>query len=141
MSIPWIERRWWVAIIISIGVFMSTLDASVVNISLPTITQALHTHLKAVAWVVMAYLIIITGCLLLMGRLADLLGQTKIYIFGLVTFTLGSALCGFSPTVYFLIGSRMVQGLGASALMAIGPAIMTTVFPDKDRGQALGLVG
>lgn len=141
MFLSMTDRRWWVAINISIGVFMSTLDASVVNISLPTITQALHTHLKAVAWVVMGYLIIITGCLLLMGRLADLFGQRRIYLLGFSTFTLGSALCGFSPTIYFLIGSRMIQGLGASALMAIGPAIMTTAFPDRDRGQALGMVG
>jgi EmrB/QacA subfamily drug resistance transporter len=135
------DRRLWVTLNVSIGTFMSTLDASVVNISLPTITQALNTHVKAVAWVVVAYLIVITGCLLLMGRLADLLGQKRIYLFGLCTFTLGSALCGFSPTVYFLIGSRMIQGFGASALMAIGPAIMTTAFPEKDRGQALGIVG
>ena len=141
MSLPKIDRRWWVTLNVSIGIFMSTLDASVVNISLPTITQALNTHVKAVAWVVMAYLIVITGCLLLMGRLADLLGQKRIYLFGLCTFTLGSALCGLSPTVHFLIGSRMIQGLGASALMAIGPAIMTTAFSDKDRGQALGIVG
>ena len=141
MVIPQMDRRWWVILNISIGVFMATLDASVVNISLPTITQALDTHLKAVAWVVMAYLIVITGCLLLMGRLADLLGQKKIYLFGLFIFTLGSALCGISPTVHFLIGSRMVQGFGASALMAIGPAIITTAFPEKDRGQALGIIG
>src|SRR5512136_2052598 len=123
MSLPKMDRRWWVTLNVSIGIFMSTLDASVVNISLPTITQALNTHLKAVAWVVMAYLIVITGCLLLMGRLADLYGQRKVYLFGFITFTLGSALCGSSPTIYFLIGSRMLQGIGSSALMAIGPAI------------------
>jgi EmrB/QacA subfamily drug resistance transporter len=94
-----------------------------------------------VAWVVMSYLIVITGCLLLMGKLADLFGQRRVYLFGLLTFTLGSAFCGFSPTVYFLIGSRMIQGLGASALMAIGPAIITNAFPEKDRGQALGIIG
>src|SRR3990172_6445714 len=127
------NRRWWTVFNISIGIYMSTLDASIVNVSLPTIIQSLNTHLKAVAWVVMAYLIIITGCLLVMGRLADLFGQRKIYVLGLLTFTLGSALCGFSPTIYFLIGSRMIQGLGASALMAIGPAIITTAFPEEDR--------
>jgi EmrB/QacA subfamily drug resistance transporter len=89
----------------------------------------------------MGYLIVITGCLLLVGRFADLFGRKKIYLFGLFTFTLGSALCGFSPTVHFLIASRMVQGFGASALMAIGPAIITTAFPEKDRGQALGIIG
>jgi EmrB/QacA subfamily drug resistance transporter len=126
---------------VSIGVYMSTLDASIVNISLPTIVRSLNTHLTAVAWVVMAYLVIITGCLLVMGRLADLLGQRRVYLFGLLTFTAGSAFCGFSPTIYFLIGSRVLQGLGASALMAIGPAILTTTFREEERGQALGMLG
>jgi len=126
---------------ISIGIFMSTLDASIVNISLPTIVQSLNTNIKTVAWVMMAYLIIITGCLLLMGRLADLLGQRRIYWLGFLTFTIGSGLCGFSTTIDFLIGARMIQGLGASALMAIGPAIITSAYPEKDRGQALGMLG
>jgi EmrB/QacA subfamily drug resistance transporter len=133
--------RWWVTVNISIGVYMSTLDASIVNISLPTITRSLNTHLRAVAWVVIAYLIVITGCLLLTGRLSDLFGQRRIYLLGYLTFTIGSALCGVSPTIYFLIGSRMLQGLGASALMANGPAILTTAYPDHERGRALGILG
>ena len=141
MSTPKIDSRWWVTLTISIGIFMSTLDASIVNISLPTIVRSLHTDLKTVAWVVMAYLIIITGCLLLMGRLADLFGRGKIFLLGFLTFTLGSTLCGFSPTIHLLIGSRVIQGLGASALMAIGPAIITTSFPEKDRGRTLGMLG
>ena len=128
------NRRWWVAVNVSMGVFMSTLDASVVNISLPTITQSFHTQLKVVAWVVTAYLIVITGCLLIMGRLTDLLGQRKIYLVGFSTFTLGSAFCGLSPTIHSLILSRIIQGLGASALIASGPAILTTVFPEEKRG-------
>src|SRR3989339_826721 len=99
------ERRWFITFNISIGIFMSTLDASVVNISLPTIVQSLNTHLKAVAWVVMAYLIVITGCLLLMGRLADLFGQRRVYGWGFFVFTVSSALCGLSPDIYSLIGS------------------------------------
>ena len=120
---------------------MSTLDASIVNISLPTIVRSLDTHLTAVAWVVMAYLIVITGCLLVMGRLSDLFGQKQIYLLGFLIFTLGSAFCGFSPTISFLIGSRMLQGLGASALMANGSAILTTAYPEEDRGKALGILG
>jgi len=141
MSFPAMNRRRWVTLNISIGVYMSTLDASIVNISLPTIVQSLNTHLTAVAWVVMSYLIVITGCLLVMGRLSDLFGQRKIYLLGFLTFTIGSALCGFSPTIYFLIGSRMLQGLGASALMVNGPAILTTAYPEEERGKALGIVG
>jgi EmrB/QacA subfamily drug resistance transporter len=120
---------------------MSTLDASIVNISLPTVVRSLDTDLTAVAWVVMAYLIVITGCLLVMGRLSDLFGQKQVYLLGFLAFTLGSAFCGFSPTISFLIGSRMLQGLGASALMANGSAILTTAYPEEDRGKALGIMG
>src|SRR4030042_3861334 len=109
MSISSKNRQWWVMFNISIGVYMSTLDASVVNLSLPTIIQSLNTNLKMVAWVVTAYLIVITGCLLLIGRLADLWGQRRVYLFGFLIFTVGSALCGFSPTIHFLIGSRIIQ--------------------------------
>ena len=135
------NRQSWVTVTVSIGVYMSTLDASIVNISLPTIVQSLNTHLSAVAWVVMAYLIIITGCLLLMGRFSDLYGQRRIYLLGFLIFTIGSALCSFSPTIHFLIGSRMIQGLGASALMANSPAIVATAFPEQERGKALGMLG
>ena len=135
------NRRGWVTLSVWIGAFMSTLDASIVNISLPTIVRSLDTDLTAVAWVVMSYLIVITGCLLVMGRLSDLFGQKQIYLLGFLTFTLGSAFCGFSPTISFLIGSRMLQGLGASALMANGSAILTTTYPEEDRGKALGIMG
>jgi EmrB/QacA subfamily drug resistance transporter len=135
------DRRWFVTFNISIGIFMSTVDASVVNISLPTIIQSLNTHLKAAAWVVMAYLIVITGCLLLMGRLSDLFGQRKVYRWGFLIFTVSSALCGFSPSIYFLIGSRMLQGIGSAALMVVGPAILTAAYPEEERGEALGIAG
>ncbi len=135
------NRQSWVTLSVCIGVYMSTLDASIVNISLPTIIQSLNTNLSAVAWVVMAYLIIITGCLLLMGRFSDLYGQRRIYLLGFLIFTIGSALCSFSPSIHFLIGSRMIQGLGASALMANSPAIITTAFPEEERGKALGMLG
>ncbi|MFB3887370.1 MAG: MFS transporter [Thermodesulfobacteriota bacterium] len=135
------NRRWWVMLNISIGVYMSTLDASVVNLSLPTIIQSLNTDLKMVAWVITAYLIVIIGCLLLVGRLGDLLGQRKVYLSGFLIFTVGSALCGFSPTIHFLVFSRALQGLGASTLMVIGTAIVATAFPEKERGQAMGMIG
>ncbi len=135
------NQRWWVTVNISVGIYMSTLDASIINVSLPTIVESLNTDLTAVAWVIMAYLTVVTGCLLLIGRLSDLFGQRRIYLLGLLTFTLGSALCGFSPTIYFLIVSRVLQGLGASALMAIGPAILATTFREGERGQAMGIIG
>lgn len=126
---------------VSIGAFMSTLDASIVNISLPTIVISLNTTLPMVAWVVTGYLIIITGCLLLVGRVADLFGQKRTYILGFIVFTLGSVLCGISNNIYMLIGSRMIQGLGASSLMVNGTAIIATTFPETERGERLGMLG
>ncbi len=141
MALLFMNRQRWMTLNVSIGVYMSTLDASIVNISLPTITQSFNAPLKMVAWVVTAYLIVITGCLLIMGRLTDLFGQRRVYLLGFSTFTLGSALCGLSPAIHFLIGSRIIQGLGAAALMASGPAILATAFPEEKRGQALGIIG
>ncbi len=141
MSLSLDNRRRWVTLTVSLGTYMSTLDASIVNISLPTITQSFRAPLSSVAWVVTAYLIVITGCLLIMGRLTDLSGERKTYLIGFSAFTLGSALCGFSPSIYFLIASRIIQGLGGAALMASGPGILTKAFPEENRGQALGIIG
>ena len=136
-----LDRRWWVMFSISISVYMSTLDAGIVNVALPTVVRVLNTDLQTIAWVVMGYQIIITGCLLLVGRLADVFGQKRVYLAGLFTFTLGSVLCGVSPTIHVLIGSRIIQGLGASSLIVNGTAIIAMVFPEKERGQALGIIG
>jgi len=141
MFLSRVDRHSWILFNISISVYMSTLDASIVNISLPTIVRMLNTDIQAVAWVVTGYLITITGSLLLVGRLADLFGQRRMYLMGLLTFTLGSALCGVSPSITFLIGSRLVQGLGAASSMVNGMAIVATAFPEKGRGQALGILG
>lgn len=136
-----INKNLLITIGVSIGAFMSTLDASIVNISLPTIVKSLNTNLGMVAWVVTGYLIVITGCLLIIGRLADHLGQRRSYILGFMIFTLGSVLCGISQTIHMLIGSRMIQGLGASSLMVNGTAIIATTFPEKERGGRLGMLG
>ena len=101
MSMSAMDRQRWITLSVSIGAFMSTLDASVVNTTLPTIIQPLNTHLGAVAWVVTGYLIVITSCLLLMGKLADFFGQRRSYLFGFFVFTVGSGLCIFHPRSTF----------------------------------------
>lgn len=136
-----IEYKWKAMVVVAIGTFMATLDASIVNVSLPTITSSLRTTLPVAEWVVAIYLLVITGLLLTLGRLADLIGRKPIYIAGITVFTIGSALCGFSPTIYWLIASRGVQALGAAMIMANGPAITTDAFPASERGKAMGIVG
>ena len=132
--------KWAVMGILAIGIFMATLDSSIVNISLPTIAHFFAVPLSgAVEWVVIAYLVATAAILLTAGRLADMLGRKLVWSVGLVLFTLSSALCGFSPTLGFLIGSRAVQGLGGALIMAVSPAMLIAAFPPQERGRALGI--
>jgi EmrB/QacA subfamily drug resistance transporter len=116
---------------------MATLDASIVNIALPTLTKELGVELYRIKWVVISYLLVITCCLLPFGRVADQYGRKKTFQVGFGTFVLGSLLCGLSGSLPLLVASRILQGLGASMLMANGPAIIAAAF-GQDRGKALG---
>lgn len=131
-------QKWFVLAAVACGTFMATLDASVINIALPTLTKALSSELFQVKWVVIIYLLVITCLLLPFGRLADLYGRRKIFTFGYFVFTLGSGLSGLSSSLQQLLVARAVQGVGAAMLMANGPAIITSVFPAGERGKALG---
>src|SRR5579884_3807366 len=133
-------NKWAVLSIVAIGVFMATLDSSIVNISLPTIANYFGTALTgAVEWVIIAYLVVIAGVLLTIGRLADMVGRKNLWAAGLIVFTIGSAICGASPTLLVLIIARAFQGLGGALIMSVSPAILTGAFPPEERGRALGM--
>lgn len=136
-----LEYKWLTMIVVSIGTFMATLDASIVNVSLPTIMSSLHTNLATVQWVVSIYLLVLTGLLLTLGRLADLIGRKKIFIAGFAIFTVGSVMCGLSRTIHLLIAFRGLQAVGAAMIMANSPAILTDAFPGSERGKAMGMLG
>jgi EmrB/QacA subfamily drug resistance transporter len=123
------------------GVFLSTIDGSIVNISLPTLVDSFQTDFALVQWVVLAYLLTVTTLMLGVGRLADIYGKKPIYTAGFIVFTTGSVLCGLSPTIHTLIGFRVLQAVGASMVMALGMAIVTEAFPPTERGRALGISG
>jgi MFS family permease len=132
----------WVAFsAVAVGTLMATLDGNIVNVALPTLGVELGAHVDALQWIVNAYLLAITATLVLAGRLADRLGHRAVYTAGLLVFTLGSALCGAAPGLGALVGARVVQALGASAMMAIGAAVVTASFPAAMRGRALGSIG
>jgi len=133
--------RWRVFPPIALGVIMATLDASVVNIALPTMQRELRTGLSTVEWVALAYSLTLTGLLLASGRLADARGRRGIYGAGLALFTLASLLCGLAPDVGWLIGLRVVQGVGAALVSANGSALLVQAFPIEERGRALGAFG
>lgn len=117
---------------------MATLDSSIVNVALPSITVSFRTGLAYSRWVVIAYLFSITGLLLFFGKLADVIGRKIVFNLGFVIFTLGSLLCGLAQNIGQLIAFRGVQGFGAAMVMANGPAIITAAFPTNERGKALG---
>ena len=131
-------RKWWVLSAVACGTFMATLDSSIVNIALPTLTKELGTDLERVKWVVIAYLLVITCLLLPVGLLSDQKGRKPIFQVGFVVFVLGSALCGLAINLPVLVLFRMIQAVGAAMLMANGPAIITSTFEAKERGTALG---
>lgn len=133
--------RWYVLATVAIGTFMATLDSSIVNVALPTLSGQFNSNLSTLQWVVTAYLLTITSLLPVFGRLADLVGRKKVFAIGFLVFILGSALCGLAQNIWFLVGTRVFQAVGAAMLMSNSAAIITSIFPPKERGKALGLTG
>ncbi len=121
--------------------FMSTLDSSIVNVALPKMARLLSVSAEAIAWVVSVYLLVIVGAILIFGRLGDIVGKTRVFLYGVLGFTIGSLMCGMSGSFFMLIISRAVQALGAAAAMATNQGIITQVFPASERGKALGITG
>ena len=134
------SKRLQIISAVALGTFMGPLDASVVNIALPSITNYFRVPLSTVEWVVMAYLLIISSLLLTYGRLGDMYGHKRIYVLGFLIFTVGSLICGTSESIMLLIFFRAFQAVGAGMLMAIGPAIVTDVAPPQERGKFLGMI-
>ncbi len=143
MELPVVDysKKWYVLVSVGTGIFMSALDGSIVNVALPTISDALHTTFAVVEWVVLAYLLVVASSMLMVGRLGDMFGKKRFYVVGFVIFTFGSLLCGLSHTAELLILSRVVQAVGSVMLMALGPAILTESFPPHERGKSLGFSG
>ncbi|WP_242022210.1 DHA2 family efflux MFS transporter permease subunit [Microcoleus sp. FACHB-831] len=135
------NSKWLAMLGIGLGVLMFTVDTSIVNIALPTLVQTLNTTFAAIQWVVLSYLLVVTALVLGVARLGDMLGKKRLYLGGLILFTIASLLCGLAPSVGWLIGFRALQGLGAVFISALGAAIITEVFPDSERGRALGIIG
>jgi EmrB/QacA subfamily drug resistance transporter len=121
---------------------MAPIDASIVNVTLPTIAAYFGARLSAAQWVPMIYLLVISSLLLFYGRLGDILGYRRVYLTGLAGFVIASALCGLSyflPTIYWLVAFRAIQGLAAGMMMAVSMAIITASFPPTELGKGLGI--
>ncbi|MDD1717742.1 MAG: MFS transporter [Methanoregulaceae archaeon] len=129
---------------ISLAVFMSALDGTIVNIALPTISEAFRISSSLVSWVATAYLLVMAGCVLIFGKISDVIGYRKVFLSGFVIFTIGSFACGLLPDIFgsfpVLVGSRMFQAVGGAMITAIAPAMVTAYIPMQRRGAAMGIV-
>ena len=136
------SRRWQALALLCVAQFVVVLDASIVNVALPTIGDSLAFSQDNLSWVVNAYVLTFGGFLLLGGRLADLLGRRRIFIAGLILFAAASLAGGFAESEAVLIAARAIQGLGAALLSPAALSIITTTFKDgSERNKALGAWG
>ena len=134
------NKKWWTLAAVAFGLFMIMLDNTVVNVALPSIERDLHISISELEWIVTAYALDVRArCMITGGKLADLFGRRRIFVVGLVIFTLSSLACGFAPSAGFLIGARAVQGIGAALMNPATLSIITATFPPQERGQAIGI--
>jgi len=133
------KNPWLIFIVTAVGIGMSSLDAGIINVALPTISSQFQTNLSLAQWTVSGYLLVICILLPMCGKLSDIYTRRKMYLFGLLIFFLGSILCSLSFSILTLIVFRIIQGFGAAMIMANNQAIIVTTFPDNKRGLALGL--
>jgi EmrB/QacA subfamily drug resistance transporter len=135
------RRRWLILVAIGSFNFMATLVASIVNIALPTLSRELHVPMDHVTWIVLIYLITISGLLIFFGRLGDLIGKIRVFRAGTLVFTFGSLLAGFNFGFWFLLFARFVQAWGAAMTMSNSFGIITSVFPSRSRTRAMAAIG
>lgn len=132
------DRKWLVMAAVVAGILLATIDGSIVNIAFPTLVDSLDTTFNVVQWVSLAYLLTTATLTMGMSRLGDVVGKRKLYIAGFAIFTVASALCGLAPSVGWLIGFRVLQGVGSVLVLALGAALLVEAFPPQERGKALG---
>ncbi|MBK7127716.1 MAG: MFS transporter [Dehalococcoidia bacterium] len=135
------EYKWRCLIAVCFGTFMATMDFSIVNVALPTLSREFDKPPDTVVWVALASSLMVTGITLTAGRIGDLYGRKRVYITGWVIFTVGMLVASFAQTIEQLIAFRFFQAIGVALAIANGNAIVTEAFPPEQRGQALGTTG
>jgi EmrB/QacA subfamily drug resistance transporter len=135
------ERKWWTLIAVSIATFMLLIDVTIVNVALPDIQKSLHSNFSDLQWVVDAYALMLAALLLVTGSLADLFGRRRVFVLGLVVFTVSSLLSGLATTPLFLNLARGAQGVGGAAMFSTSLALLANSFRGPERGVAFGVWG
>jgi EmrB/QacA subfamily drug resistance transporter len=132
------NRRWWTLGAMCFALFMIMLDNTVVNVALPSIQKDLHSSISGLEWTVNAYTLSFAVLLVTGGRLGDIFGRRRMFLFGVVVFGLSSAFIGLSQTEAWLVAGRAVQGIGAAFMMPATLSIISNAFPPHERGKAIG---
>ncbi|CAB3822471.1 Multidrug resistance protein Stp [Achromobacter dolens] len=136
------RQRWWALMVLCLGVLMIVLDTTIVNVALPSIREDLHFTETSLVWVVNAYMLTFGGFLLLGGRLGDLLGRRRMFLAGLVLFTVASLACGLARGQGLLIAARAAQGLGGAVVSAVSLSLIMNLFTEAgERARAMGVYG
>jgi EmrB/QacA subfamily drug resistance transporter len=137
------EDRWKILPVVLLAPFMGCLDGSIVNVALPTMAKDLGAGLDGVQWTVSIYLMVVSALVLVLvfGKVADLIGKTRVFLWGFVVFGSGSLLCALAWSLPVLISARAFQAIGAAMYMSSNQGIIASIFPPKERGRALGLMG
>ncbi|MDD1705257.1 MAG: MFS transporter, partial [Methanoregula sp.] len=129
---------------ISLATFMASLDSTIVNIALPSISEAFNVSTTTVSWVSTSYLLVMVGCLLVFGKISDVIGYKKIFLSGFAIFTLGSFACGFLPEFVLgfpaLVISRMFQAVGGAMITSVAAAMIAAYIPTEQKGKAMSII-
>jgi EmrB/QacA subfamily drug resistance transporter len=132
-------RKWWTLAAVSFGLFMIMLDNTVVNVALPSIQRELGIGLSELEWIVTGYALSFAALMLTGGKVADMVGRRRIFVLGIVVFTVASFLCGIAESSEILIGARVLQGVGAALMNPATLSIISATFPPAQRGMAIGI--
>ncbi|MBP0630575.1 MULTISPECIES: MFS transporter [unclassified Cupriavidus] len=132
-------QRTWAILTVFFGLIMAVLDGSIANIALPSISRELHTEPSSTIWVVNAYQLTVTVCLLPLSSLGDILGYKRVYRAGLATFLAGSLLCALSVNLPMLVAARVLQGIGGAGIMSVNTALVRFIYPPTKLGRGIGL--
>jgi len=140
-SLRGLPDKWKILLTVAMGSIMATMDASITNISFPVLTRVFNAELTTVMWVSVAFVLVSTSCMLIIGKMSDHLGRKRIYVVGIALFTLGLVICALAQSIGQLIFFRALQAVGAAMAIACGTAIVTEAFPPNEVGKGLGSLG
>lgn len=138
-GIPIVERR-WAMLAIALSIAMSTLDSTIANVALPTIARDLNSTFSNSIWVINAYQLTLSICLLPFSSLGDVVGYRKVYCSGLAIFSVASLACAISSTLPALTLARVLQGVGAAGILSVNAAIIRSIYPKKELGKGIGIM-